>query len=116
MDRRVVWLLAALHCLGVWTGIALAVKSVAGAILLPPREMTPSVAQMDPTRELWAPHATVMQVCARALGSVPRGHYYRACYLRKPDLVVLPRDWPSRSETRDLRIHEHAHRVFGWRH
>lgn len=90
--------------------------ALAGAIPLPPREMTPTQAQMDPDRELWLPHADVMKVCAKALGSVARGSYYRACYLRIPDLVILPNDWPSRSETQDLRIHEHAHRVFGWRH
>lgn len=99
MDRRLVWLLALLYCLGVWTGLILAVRSLAGVIQLPPREMTPSAAQMDPAHELWLPHADVMKVCAKALGSVAKGRYYRACYLRIPDLVILPSDWPSRSET-----------------
>jgi len=32
-DRRVIWLLAFLYCLGVWTGIALAVKSWSASMI-----------------------------------------------------------------------------------
>ena len=114
--RLTLILLVILYSAGVWTGLVIGARTLAGAILRPPANMTPTQAQMDPAHELWVPHVDVMALCRMALGNPPPGRYWQACYLRGADVAVLPSDWPSKSEARDLRIHEHAHRVFGWVH
>lgn len=125
LDKRIVWALVLLFCLGVWTGVALAVRSAAGGwgILQPPANMTPTPAQMDASREVWVPFAEVAHYCGP--NPAPTRDYrgrvraYRTvlgCYLPRLDVVILPSDWPSRCEVQQLQVHEHAHRVFGWVH
>lgn len=94
----------------------IAVTAAAFAIILaPPREMTPTDAQMDRSVEVVEPFDQVQRDCSGV--QLPfRGAYVRGCYVRSVDRIYLPSDWPSKKEFEALRRHEHAHRVFGWTH
>lgn len=97
----------------------MSLKSVLIALLLfswisplewarPPPAYTPSPAEIDRSVERFVPLYELRAICGH-----PRA---LACYIPSKDLVYLPSDWPSKSELEILRIHEHAHRVKGWRH
>lgn len=71
---------------------------------------------MDASVEIWEPVRSVTARCAEWAGAIHRKAYYAGCYIPALDRVILPTDWPSKRELQEIRVHEHAHRVFGWRH
>jgi hypothetical protein len=82
----------------------------------PPAEYMVTKEQMDPSVEVYMPPIRVDQVC-QMMGVTmgPGGRYLVACYVPENDTIYLPNNLKG-SALEALRIHEHSHRVKGWRH
>lgn len=95
----------------------LAITAAAFAITMaPPVEMMPTTAQMDHSVEIIEPVAQLQRDCAAAAELPSRQAYFRGFYIQATDRIYLPSDWPSKREFEAIRVHEHAHRMFGWTH
>ena len=87
-----------------------------GVVEKPPPEYIVQSYQIDPSVEVYLAPTRVDQVC-RMMGvtMAPEGRYIVACYVPLNDRVYLPNTWRG-DALKALRIHEHSHRVNGWRH
>ena len=71
--------------------------------------------QIDPSVEVYLPPTEVDRVCQRLGVTARPPQYIVACYVPLNDRVYLPNTWHG-DALQALRIHEHSHRVNGWRH
>jgi hypothetical protein len=71
--------------------------------------------QIDPSVEVYMAPSKVADVCKASGVQIPRNQYAVACYVPSVDRVYLPNTWHG-DALQALRIHEHSHRVNGWRH
>lgn len=81
----------------------------------PPAQYMPAPSEMDRSVEHWVSASEATRICSIWIGSPRPGWTWSGCYVPGIDAIYMRDDLgPSGSEA--LRIHEHAHRVKGWRH
>ena len=81
----------------------------------PPEEYMVTKEQLDSSVETYLPPEQVNRVCGIWEGKLQGSRYYIACYVPGIDQVYLPNNLKG-EPLEALRIHEHSHRVTGWRH
>jgi hypothetical protein len=85
------------------------------AVEKPPPEYIVQSYQMDPSVEVYMAPTRVDLTCRLEGVQIPPNRYAVACYVPANDKVYLPNTWRG-DALQALRIHEHSHRVNGWRH
>jgi hypothetical protein len=85
------------------------------AVEKPPSAYIVQSYQIDPSVEVYLAPTEVDRVCQRLGVTARPPQYIVACYVPLNDRVYLPNTWRG-DALQALRIHEHSHRVNGWRH
>lgn len=112
----------AIFVLGVMVGAIVFARVLAAVVEAPPPGMVARPDQMDPAYERQVGLDELARLCPPPPpqrdfgGRIRRRFVTLGCFVSDSGLIYLPRGWPSQRELQEIRVHEWAHKLFGWRH